>query len=354
MVVRAVSILRQSLMNFRGPMIGVLFLSALSLHAQQPKNVQILTGLSRPEVQRVMNQMAAGLGVHCHYCHVVGGDAAIDDNPHKGRAREMMRMVIDLNARHFGGKPVVTCFTCHNGKPRPALVPPLPQPVPPEPAPVEAKSLPSAASVVQKYIAAVGRELAPATPRLFKGTLQSPTGPPVQATIAQSGEKLRVDLQLPDGSALTRSFDANGGWTRDKKGVRDMQAEELVSARFFRRAFAPFHTSSLGDDARVIDSEKIGERTVWVVATPSARYSFDAESGLLLRRVVYYDSAVGRIPEQTDFDDYRKVGESKLPFLTRAALVDPWLGGTERAETVSIGDAISAGEFAKPAQTEGH
>ena len=41
-------------------------------------------------------------------------------------------MVIDLNARHFDGKPVVTCFTCHNGKLHPALMPPLPTPVPPE------------------------------------------------------------------------------------------------------------------------------------------------------------------------------------------------------------------------------
>lgn len=330
-------------------LMGVLFFSVIPLHAQQPKNVQILTGMSRPEVQRVMNQMRAGLGVHCHHCHT-GSDAASDANPNKGRAREMMRMVIDLNARHFGGKPVVTCFTCHNGHPRPALTPPLPQPVPPEPAAAEAKPLPAVTTVIQKYIAAVGRELTPATPQTFKGTLKSPTGTPVQATISAAGEKLRVDMQLPDGSPLTQSFDANGGWIRDKNGVRDMNAEELVRARLYRRAFAPFHTSSIGDDARVIDSEKIGDHSVWVVATKTARYSFDAESGLLLRRVVYYDSPVGRIPEQTDFDDYRPAGGGvKLPFLTRASLVDPWAGGTQQAETIQAGAAAAPGEFEKPA-----
>jgi hypothetical protein len=40
--------------------IGVLFPS--SVHAQPLKNVQILTGLSRPEIWNVMNQMRAGLG----------------------------------------------------------------------------------------------------------------------------------------------------------------------------------------------------------------------------------------------------------------------------------------------------
>src|SRR5690349_17249176 len=192
-----------------------------------------------------MNQMRAGLGVHCHYCHEVGADPASDAKPQKARAREMMRMVIDLNARHFGGQPVVTCFTCHNGHPRPAVVPPLPQAVPPEPAAVEAKSLPTVASILQKYVAAVGHELNPATPRFFEGTQKSPTGPAVPTTIAEASGKMRVDMQLPDGSTLTRTFDANAGWTRDKDGVRDLQSEDMVRASLFRRAFAPFYTSNV-------------------------------------------------------------------------------------------------------------
>lgn len=339
-------------MDLRRWGIAVLVLFALPLGAQQPVNVQVLTGLSRPELQRVMNQMRAGLGVHCHYCHA-NDDGRSDAKPQKVRAREMLRMVMDLNARHFGGQPVVTCFTCHNGKPRPALVPPLPQAVPPEPAAVEAKALPSVASVLQKYVAAVGREPAADTPRMFKGTQKSSTGPAVEATIAEAGEKLRLDVRLPDGTMLTRVLDANGGWIRDKNGVRDLGPEEIVSARLARRPFAPFHTSSLGEDARVVDSEKIGERTAWVVATATARYSFDAETGLLLRRVVYYNSPAGRIPEQTDFDDYRDTGGSRLPFLTRVALVDPWSGGTRQAETVQVGVPIAPGEFEKPAPAEG-
>jgi hypothetical protein len=62
--------------------------------------VKILVGLSRPEVQRIMNQMRAGLGVHCHYCHVTGQDPSVDATPQKESARDMMRMVIDLNQRH--------------------------------------------------------------------------------------------------------------------------------------------------------------------------------------------------------------------------------------------------------------
>lgn len=339
-------------MSVRRSMVAIPFLLALSLHAQQPKNVQILTGLSRPEVQRIMNQMRAGLGVHCNYCHVQN-DPANDAKPQKARAREMMRMVIDLNARYFGGQPVVTCFTCHNGKTRPALTPPLPQVVPQDVAPVETRSLPSMASVIQKYVAAVGRELTPATTRLIKGTRKTPTGPAIQMTIAEDGEQLRADLQLPDGSTITQAFDATSGWIRDKNGVRTMNAEEQITARMSRRPFEPFYTSSIGEDARVIDSEKLGERNAWIVASTTARYWFDTESGLLLRRVVYYNSAIGRLPEQTDFDDYRDVGGAKVPFLIRVSVVDPWAGGTRQAETMEIGVAIAPREFEQPSPRSG-
>ncbi|MFL6244395.1 MAG: c-type cytochrome [Thermoanaerobaculia bacterium] len=327
----------------------LLFVVSGSVHGQPLKNVKVLTGLSRPEIQRVMNQMRAGLGVHCHYCHANDdSEGASDTKPEKARAREMIRMVMDLNARHFGGQPVVTCFTCHNGKPLPALTPPLPQPVPPDTANVEPASRPAVASLIQRYVAAVGREVPPGTPRVFQGTQKSPTGPVVRVTVAESGAHLRADIELPDGSILTRSVDADSGWIRDVNGVRDLKPDELIAAGLNRRAFAPFHTSAIGDDARVLDAEMVGERKAWVVATATARYWFDAESGLLLRRVVYFNSAVGRIPEQTDFDDYRDAGALKVPFLTRVALVDPWSGGTRQVETMQVGAAIAPDRFDKP------
>jgi hypothetical protein len=330
-------------------LILILPLFALSVHAQPLQNIQILKGLSRPEIQRVMNEMRAGLGVHCHFCH--GADdthGASDVKPQKAKAREMIRMVMDLNARHFGGKPVVTCFTCHNGHPRPATIPPLPQAVPPEPAAVEAKTYPSAASIIQKYVAAVGREITPSTSRVLKGTHKSPNGPQVKIAVSDNGEKLRGDIQLPDGTLLSQAYDGTAGWIRDKNGVRDMEPDDLVNARMSRRAFAPFFTSSIGNDARVIDSEKIGDHNAWIVETPNARYWFDTETGLLLRRVAYFNSPVGRIPEETDFDDYRDTGGQKLPFLIRVALVDPWSGGTRQWESIQVGAAIAPAEFEKP------
>ena len=330
-----------------------LLVAAASVSGQQPKNVKILTGLSRPEVQRVMNQMRAGLGVHCHYCHVTGQDPSVDATPQKARALEMMRMVIDLNRRHFGGREVVTCFTCHNGSPHPAQVPPLPQTVPPDlpanPPVANAKKLPSPAEVLQRYVAAVGRIVPPSEPRTILATRVPPHAGPMAMKILESGGQVRTDLTLPDGTAATQVLTGDGGWVRDKSGVREMQPEDLINARLARRPFAPFTESSFGEDATV-SAEKIGDQDVWVVSTPNTRYSFDAGSGLLLRRVVFYSSPIGRIPEQTEFDHYRDVGGGvKLPFTTRVALVDPWLSGTRLMTSIVLGQPILASEFEKPA-----
>lgn len=334
-------------------------LFATSIYAQQPKNVKILVGLSRPEVQRVMNEMRAGLGVHCHYCHVVGQDPSVDGTPQKARAREMMQMVVDLNQKNFGGRPMVTCYTCHQGTPRPKLTPPLPQALPRDVTAsafnamlAETKTLPSPAEVLQRYVAAVGRIVPAAEPRSLIATRISPLGGPVPQRVLESGEQWRVDLTLPDGTPITQVLTGSGGWIRDKSGVHDMQPEELVNARMARRPFAPFTESSFSNDA-VVTADKIGDQNVWVVTTPDAQYSFDAESGLLLRRVIFYSSPVGRIPEQTEFDHYRSVGGAKVPFTTRVALVDPWLGGIREATTIVIGAPIAESEFEKPAATPG-
>jgi hypothetical protein len=263
----------------------------------------------------------------------------------------MMRMVIDINKNNFGGRNVVTCFTCHNGSPHPKLTPPLPQPLPPDLTATqfagESKKAPSAAELLQKYIAAVGRIVPATEPRRLIGTRSTPTGGLVAMKILESGDQMRADITLPDGTVVTQVLSGDGGWIRDKAGVHDIQPEELVNARMGRRAFAPFTGADFGADAKVT-AGKVGDQNAWVVTTGDAQYSFDAESGLLLRRVVFYDSPIGRIPEQTEFDHYRTVGGAKVPFTISAALVDPWLGGTRQVTSLVIGTPIPQEEFEKP------
>jgi hypothetical protein len=84
------------------------------------------------QVVGMMRDFAGGLGVRCHYCHVGEEgkpleqfDFAVDEKRTKLVARQMMRMVQDINSRldTLPGRTnpglAVTCATCHRGAPRP-------------------------------------------------------------------------------------------------------------------------------------------------------------------------------------------------------------------------------------------
>ncbi|MDQ6891705.1 MAG: c-type cytochrome [Acidobacteriota bacterium] len=83
----------------------------------------------------VMKGFTRALGVRCPYCHVgqegkpLGTfDFASDQNPNKDRAREMYRMLGDINDHlkkitPSGDKPVnMWCHTCHQARPRPVTL----------------------------------------------------------------------------------------------------------------------------------------------------------------------------------------------------------------------------------------
>src|SRR5262245_48723384 len=91
-----------------------------SAGATRPK-LQVLQALPESQLFPLMNLLADSLGVRCDYCHVqrtpdfaktpsnLGGwvwDS--DDKPAKQTAREMMRMLVELNAGRFRGESRIT------------------------------------------------------------------------------------------------------------------------------------------------------------------------------------------------------------------------------------------------------
>jgi hypothetical protein len=97
-------------------------------------NLKVLPkDISSKDLQHIMiDEFEDGLGVGCGFCHAEQKgshklDYVSDAKPEKQIARSMMRMTLKLNARYFQvhrpglGDPglVVTCQTCHQGKPRP-------------------------------------------------------------------------------------------------------------------------------------------------------------------------------------------------------------------------------------------
>jgi hypothetical protein len=113
--------------------------AVVSAGAQIPdqfKNLQVLPKeLTRNEVTARMRLIAMSLGVRCEFCHVqtIGPDGrevtdhAADDKETKKIAREMMKMVNDINdkyliagmGRTLTERQRVSCETCHHGLSKP-------------------------------------------------------------------------------------------------------------------------------------------------------------------------------------------------------------------------------------------
>ena len=85
-----------------------------------PKNLRVLT----PEnLMAQMQTFPVALGVEsqggCNFCHEA--DRSLDTKPTKVKARQMIEMVADINAKFGDGKVHVTCWTCHLGSTKPEI-----------------------------------------------------------------------------------------------------------------------------------------------------------------------------------------------------------------------------------------
>ena len=100
---------------------------------EHPTNIKVLpAGLTAAQLRAAMHDFTSGLGVRCIHCHVgeegkpfTDWDFASDKNPNKNRAREMIRMLYDIDDHLAKINPSglqrveVNCYTCHHGRPKP-------------------------------------------------------------------------------------------------------------------------------------------------------------------------------------------------------------------------------------------
>jgi len=91
------------------------------------KNIKIFKGIPAGRLVNIMNMgFGRSLGVSCGFCHVPG-KWDLDDKEEKNTARLMFAMVQTINRDYISKvpvdsgapRPVVNCFTCHRGNPRP-------------------------------------------------------------------------------------------------------------------------------------------------------------------------------------------------------------------------------------------
>jgi len=335
------------------------------------KNIQVLKDFPDSQLIPMMNLMSASLGVKCDFCHTVNAghlDPAADDKPEKKTAREMITMTLNINKTTFNGRNEVSCFSCHGGHTHPLTVPalPLPEAAPrpgpgarPGPGGPGGPTGPAAPQitvddVLNKYVAAVGGQAAidKLKTRVMKGTYTTGANT-LNVEIDQSApDKVRVIFVSPQGT-MERGFNGSGGWEKNQRGVQDLGGAQLAD---LKSGFMIFHDLKLKEQFTRMNvrKEKLDGKDVNVITGAALsgkreRLYFDAETGLLLRRVASTQTPIGVIPEQIDYEDYRDVDGVKIPFTIRTAGLDNFSTGTRKFNEVKINVPVDDASFNKPA-----
>jgi hypothetical protein len=361
----------------RGACLAVLVLASAGLPSAQVspanegktaeqvyKNIKVLTGTPANELNQSMHLMKGATGMDCLYCHIER-EWEKDVKPPKEVARAMIVMMNDINKRNFGGRQVVTCNTCHNGRPIPANAPVFPVLEPKEAA---RPALPTVDQILAKYVQAIGGEQAirKVTSRTITGTQYIPTGPggtvPTPAAVEryQKAPNLSVTICRAPTYAISQGFDGTTAWSQDQAG-RVTEPVKLDVGRATRAAdfYEPLNLKRQYAQITVRGVENVNGRDAYLVVgvpqgdAPEWLY-FDTQSGLLLRKQTVLTTPIGDSPFQMDFEDYRDTGSGvKFPFLIHMNPANPRTElapeATLRVSTVKDNAPIEDSRFAKPA-----
>ena len=324
---------------------------------QKYKNIQALKGLPASQMRAMMNYISASTGMTCGECHVKTGDQWAfekDDNNHKVIARRMITMTMDINKASFNGRTQVTCYTCHQGHDHPSHVPPIAAPKAAE-APAAAAA-PKPDEVLAKYVQAIGGKEAveKVKTRVLKGSSVAGNGQnfPLEINFA-APDKYTLSVTLPQG-ASTQKLNGAGGWLKNAREDRAMDGVDVMRAKSLAWSLEVLQLKDPLPRLGFAGTEKVGSRETNVLQTRLAdgrrvRFSFDKESGLLLRRVVQTVTPIGIDPEQTDYEDYRDVEGVKVAHTIRTTYLDQFYNSTRKFTEVKHNAKLDDALFALPA-----
>ena len=332
------------------------------LAEEQFKNIKVLKGVPADQIFPSMQFITASLGVECEYCHV-RGDKGLefdkDDKKTKVTARKMMQMMFAINKDSFEGKREVTCYSCHRGAADPVGTPLVAtEDAKPEPEPSKASGdakpvLPPADQLLDKYLSAIGGAAAwqKVTSRVEKGKIDANGHQLPIEVYAKAPDKRISSMHLPNGDSIT-AFDGKQGWLSNAGHPHMMSAAENDAARIDSDFYFASHVKTLFQRFSVVPGEKIDGHDTYLVfgrneGQPPLRLYFDQQSGLLLRLVRYAETALGRMPTQIDYSDYRDADGVKIPF--RWTLARPGNRFTIQIDEVQQNVSVDDGMFTAPA-----
>ena len=330
------------------------------------KNVKVLKGIPVDEFMDTMGMFASSLGYDCSSCHSpdirTNREAFAVETPLVQRARGMITMVNAINRNYFRGDPRVSCFTCHRGNYNPEFIPSLAlqygelKEDPNSPNIYPDRKV-TADQVFEKYFQALGGRdrVASLTSFVATGTYSgfNTGGADVPVEIYSRAPDQRTQIIHMDIGDGVKTYDGRNGWVAEEwrpVPLVTLTGGNLTGARLDAVISFPAGIQKSFSDWKV-GSTVIDDRAIQILQgtnsgeTPVNLY-FD-ETGLLVRVVRWNKTAVGTVPTQIDYADYREVAGVKLPF----RILMTWTDGqnTFTLKEVRTNVAIDAAKFSRPA-----
>jgi len=315
------------------------------------KNIQVLKGIPVDQFMGTMGFFSASTGLNCTDCHTSesGGDWSkyADDNGLKRTARRMVMMMNGINTANFGGRPVVTCFTCHRGSSKPLVMPSLDllysSPPPEEPGDLiaAASGQPPADQIFDKYLMALGgaQRVNALKSLQMKGNylgFDDADKTPVEVYATAQGQRTTVVHSL--SGVTTTVVTPTVGWHSAPPTDRPLQVMTLTGTdlegfKLEAQVFFPGQVKQWLTNVRVgfpteLEGKEVNVVQGSIAGGGIATLCFDAKTGLLTRLIHYGDSPVGRVVQRVDYSDYRDVAGVKIPFKWTVT----WLDGRSRFE----------------------
>jgi photosynthetic reaction center cytochrome c subunit len=338
------------------------------LSEQAFKNVQVLRGISVQEFMGAMGNFSAALGMSCEDCHKADDrnwDGFAAENERKQMARRMVLMMQNINRTNFGGRQMVTCYSCHRGANRPKTTvsfsdvyggfPPDSQPDIIEQEP----GAPTADSVLDKYLQAVGgtQRLAALKSYTAKGTSvgYGPEGEPRPVEIYAAAPGMRATIIHTTSGDSSYIYDGRTAWYAAPYRpvpVLELTGQDLDGARIDGVVGFPAGLKTVADKWRVgrpayVDGKELTHVQGTTATGVTVSLYFDPATNLLVRQLRFEESPAGRIPTQYDYEDYRDVAGVKMPFKYTMSGIN----GRDTYELAQVQPnvAVPATRFAKPA-----
>ena len=356
------------------------------------KNIQVLRGIPVDDFMGTMGVMSAALGFDCSECHIGAGTDRVDwaaDTQRKIISRRMVKMVAAINHDNFNGRQMITCWSCHRGRDKPAVTPTMAivygtPSLDMDDVVQQAPGQPTPDQILDKYIQAVGgaQRLAGLTSFVAKGTSVGfgGFGGGGQVQIFAKAPNQRTTLiefkDAPGRGDSIRTYNGTAGWIKTPLAVLkeyqlsggDLDGAGLDAQLSFPglikqtlknwRVSLPTSIEDLpGPSSQTSQQPELelsshdvqvlqGDGPKGLVAT----LYFDTKSGLLLRELRYSRSPIGRVPTQIDYSDYRDVNGIKIPF----RLTFAWLDGRDSIEIkdVQVNVPIPETKFGTPEQVK--